>query len=784
MQDIYNLGDDSDSDEDDDEEIDIVSSVSKTTSWQPQDIEKLKEQTNELLDSKWKETRNRHLLQKMLELDQPTITAKMVDFVLQEGVCVCLMNFITQVHASKSVVVRPGPGDEQTDAMKLAYRAVVLLSPENPSDSLSAFLGKKAAVITKELFEIFSSDSIGSFYHAYRILECLLRCYPAEVYEGLCSDGRLNERINNMLSHIGFSPVCELTIMLVALTPIARSSQLYAISTKNRWMFLEKLSEYNFLLKIVSVIVNPEMNCNTTSPAVKADQHSSVASQLFQELVEKLSLEESGEILLQCLGQNSAVLDALVDAAVGKSTLQNLRSGESDLAGSESRPEEPFRRSCTRLVCFLLRRAAESEIMCFVAHNNGTPPTATFVQNRLYPMREMIVTYVRNRLEDITGALITYDAKHAPSTAIEKVKYSSYEVNHPFTSLRALIVEMMVLLIESDETVAALLSAEMWKLLVSWAIKYPHNNIYHALFYRLIFAVLRQGQEDPQRVLFRKAKFLSFLIDNFLPFSTSYDDFVASQSSSSSSSKSLRNGDDGESYRSLKSEKGTPLYDSYINRLAARGLIMNCANAIRLQVSCQPAASFLLSFISTSKKWQDFLPILTEATEIQMSFGMGIKISTVETGKNQHGGEKSMLNMFISEPKPNDDVVDQDSRFAKSLGFYEDAPWNLNYHANSERIDSKQLEGMLMEERLSYDENEEDNHAQRSTSSISSISNLSDTQSLEDLMSAVVLSDSNSSPTHNNDHNNNSSISSSITAELPPPPQDESPLLSSENSVL
>jgi len=64
-------------------------------------------------------------------------------------------------------------------------------------------------------------------------------------------------------------------------------------------------------------------------------------------------------------------------------------------------------------------------------------------------------------------------------------------------------------------------------------------------------------------------------------------------------------------FRSLKSEKGTPLYESYINRLAARGLIMNCANAIRLQVSCQPASSFLLSFISTSKKWQDFLPILT-----------------------------------------------------------------------------------------------------------------------------------------------------------------------------
>ena len=93
-----------------------------------------------------------------------------------------------------------------------------------------------------------------------------------------------------------------------------------------------------------------------------------------------------------------------------------------DLAASNRTPEEPFRRSCTRLVCFLLRRAAESEIMCFVAHNNGTPPTATFVQNRLYPMREMIVTYVRHRLEDITEALITYDAKlqHAPNSVVDK----------------------------------------------------------------------------------------------------------------------------------------------------------------------------------------------------------------------------------------------------------------------------------------------------------------------------------------------------------------------------
>eukprot|EP01036_Dinobryon_divergens_P026902 gene26902-35598_t len=669
MQDIYNLGDDSDSDEDEDEEIEVVSSVSKTKSWQPQDIEKLKEQTNELLDPKWKENRNHHLLQKMLELDQPTITVKMVDFLLQDGVCTSLVSFITQVTNSTQPVTRPGPGDEQTEAMKLAYRAVVLMSPENPSDALSAFLAKKASSIAKDIFEIFRYDARGSFYHAYRMLECLLRCYPAEVYEGLCSDGRLSERMSNLLGHIGFSPVCELTIMIIALTPIARSSQLYI------------LGEHNFLSKIVSVIMNPIENCNLNTPSVMADQHSSVAAQFFQELVEKLSLEEAGEILLQCFGQNSAVIDALIDCSLV------TISTKGDIGKGVPPVNDTFSRACTRIVCFLLRRAAEHEIMCYLAHNNGTPPTTTFVQNRLYPLRASIVTFVRNRFVDITTALAAFEVKVPRERGA--VKYSAYEVQHPFTSLRALIVEMLVLLIESDESVASMLSAEMWKLFVSWAIKYAHNNIYHALFYRLLFAVLRQGQEEPQRVLFRKAKFLGFLVENFLPFSITFSDYLER----TASSKVSDGGDaDADSYSisskgsSMKSFKGTPVYDQFVNRLAARGLIMNCANAIRFQ------------------------------------------ISTIENGKQQQG-EKSVMNMFISEPKPNDDAVDHDSRFAKSLGFYEDAPWSLNNNPG----DGKFFEGGF-EERQSFEESDEEN-SRGSSSALSSIT------TLEELMDAATLSE-------------------------------------------
>ncbi len=74
----------------------------------------------------------------------------------------------------------------------------------------------------------------------------------------------------------------------------------------------------------------------------------------------------------------------------------------------------------------------------------------------------------------------------------EATKYSNYDVAKPFTSLRAMAVEILVLMVESEETVASsLLTPDTWKLFISWVVTYAHNNVFHALFYRIVFAVLR-----------------------------------------------------------------------------------------------------------------------------------------------------------------------------------------------------------------------------------------------------------------------------------------------------
>lgn len=102
-------------------------------------------------------------------------------------------------------------------------------------------------------------------------------------------------------------------------------------------------------------------------------------------------------------------------------------------------------------------------------------------------------------------------------------------------------------------------------------------------YFLTIFPLLfRQGQEAPQKILFQKAKFASFLAENFLL--TSGD----SEQNDESNSK-----------------------DSVRKKLGIRGLLMNCANAIRLQISTQTPTSFLVNFLSNHGKWNEFINQLT-----------------------------------------------------------------------------------------------------------------------------------------------------------------------------
>lgn len=298
--------------------------------------------------------------------------------------------------------------------------------------------------------------------------------------------------MSSMLKYVGFSPVQDIFVVIIALTPIARNSQIFNSCSRIRWNFLEQLKDWTLILRIADAITNAKEHCyigNSTNDIKNTNKlteaHSTAATQLMLDLIEKLSLEDTGELLLQPLGFDTSIIDKFINTAVSPNIDDNIR------------------RSACKLVCFLLRRAAEPDILCIVNTAPGQPPQQTTIPNRLYPLRERIVLHIETRLNIIFDSISNFQLlsdnnsnngsnnENSDGSYSNGTKYSGYTVRQPFTSLRATLVELIVLMAESDEAVASTISVELWKDFMNWTVKYGFNSIYHALFYRLVFAVLR-----------------------------------------------------------------------------------------------------------------------------------------------------------------------------------------------------------------------------------------------------------------------------------------------------
>lgn len=298
-------------------------------------------------------------------------------------------------------------------------------------------------------------------------------------------------------------------MMIVALTPVPRMTQLYIMSSKNRWQFFEQLGQWVFMLHLTEIVTNPEAHCyiegsgnagaegaggenGALAGMIDAEQHSNAAAQVLQELIEKLSLEDTGELLLQPLGYTPELMNHLIDRTIDFQKVE----AEANATAASASSSSSQRRSSARLLCFLLRRAAEPEIMCMMSSSPGSPPVPTVVPNRLFPLRERLLIQMATRMRDIFATLVAIGDSSSDQLVSSQysrgpVVYSGYVVPQPFTAIRALLVELLALMVESDENVGVNMPVELWRHIFAWALKYPHNNIYHSYVYRLVFAVLR-----------------------------------------------------------------------------------------------------------------------------------------------------------------------------------------------------------------------------------------------------------------------------------------------------
>lgn len=97
---------------------------------------------------------------------------------------------------------------------------------------------------------------------------------------------------------------------------------------------------------------------------------------------------------------------------------------------------------------------------------------------------------------------------------VKAVAHPGYQVERPFTMLRYVLVGVLVEIIDRDPEQLDALPVELWKVLCSWFFQYPHNNLYHAVFYKLVFKALRSNHVNALRMAVSKGRLVGRLVNS------------------------------------------------------------------------------------------------------------------------------------------------------------------------------------------------------------------------------------------------------------------------------
>jgi len=583
--------------------------------------------------------RTQMLLETMLEL-RDIGHDHLVNFLAQDGVCERFLSFITQIdedgddedededdEEEEHSEGRQGNGetsrssrrgrrrrrrlqkgdilDEEDEiAVSRSFHAMLLLASAEPSEPLLTFLFKKIAVITEAMFEVFGPHSRGCFHHACRVIDYVLRFHTEAVLHIIGrSKGSVKRFLGSMVHNLAEAPVSEMLMKVLTVPSPTNPVGQYRAPPSAKWRLFESLAEWRFLLVLADEV---------STPKARSEQASAAADVLI-DLVERLTTDENGELLLQPVGHCPELLNNLLTRALDKDALPAQRV------------------DCVRVVLALACRSGETHIPAngYTLAQTHLPYGVTsipMVPNQFRSVRALFRKNLAAQLPKIcecllaegvvttTGAAAAAAATTATAAAgggVEGGRRSEGAVAHPghvvavtFSYLRLSLVNLLVEILDDSmgngggagqshhqaqqqqEQARKLLEkvpVPLWRLLCQWFFQYPFSNLYHSLFYRLVHRVLKSNNENVQQTLLSKCRLVSSLVEAY--------------------------------------SKGEPSAGN-------RGHILNLCNALRLQAGTQsPSTGWLRNFLKSHDTWRRFREPLRKATErAYLQQGLGLLV--------------------------------------------------------------------------------------------------------------------------------------------------------------
>lgn len=80
--------------------------------------------------------------------------------------------------------------------------------------------------------------------------------------------------------------------------------------------------------------------------------------------------------------------------------------------------------------------------------------------------------------------------------------------------LRYVLVGVILEIVNRDSRQLDVLPVELWKVLCSWFFRYPHNNLYHDVFYKLVFKTLRCNNVGALKMAVSQGRLVAQLVES------------------------------------------------------------------------------------------------------------------------------------------------------------------------------------------------------------------------------------------------------------------------------
>mmetsp|Transcript_2577 Transcript_2577/g.4178 ORF Transcript_2577/g.4178 Transcript_2577/m.4178 type:complete len:1436 (+) Transcript_2577:119-4426(+) len=413
----------------------------------------------------------RDLIESFLDLKDPQINWKMIEFLSKDNMTHLLMSYISRMPQGPKIwqenldvdmeeVIPPtlplySAESDEIRATQLSYSLMRILSNEHAAETVKSFLLRKCQEICLHALAVFHPLSKGNVYHGRVVLEILLNHWPKSFMAALANQRHIQSLLKCALfRNLHQGNLNSFFLDLICFRPNQKIGQIQPVKKKLMKMFVD----WKFMEYLLSA------SCE----AKHGDDVATKYSTFFIDMVARCaSIQEAGELFK---GHEHLVIDSFMNGLLDKDSTRTVW----------------HRICCGQTLVQFLDISSRPTIMDPTAAMAGmlgvVAPDPN--PNVLHPMFEDSLKRLHEYIPQMCAAITD------KSVVLKPVKLASGEVEKPFGQVRLNCLELLTVSADFAQFkcghVLGLLKVEFWEELLNMAFTHNQNNMYLCHFRRLI----------------------------------------------------------------------------------------------------------------------------------------------------------------------------------------------------------------------------------------------------------------------------------------------------------